>query len=151
MNTYKRLVGKWNKMCKDFFRWIWGQCKDIKTLLLLGIVSLVMYSPALVGWIVGFVFDVTWAWVAATAYAAFWMGPFSPFFLIAVTVTLSIKRVAEVIFKKKHKAKDGTEAAVADPEEDKAQAADTAQDEDKTPDAPGDKKTDKKYTPDGKE
>ena len=115
MNKREELVRKYKKKGKDFVDWIWAQCKDIKTLFLLGIVSLVLYSPAIVGWAVGIVFDLDWAWISATAYAAFWIGPFSPFFAIAVTVTLAIKRWIEVIFRRK-KQKAESEA-IAEAEE----------------------------------
>ena len=87
----RQFVRRCNKKGWDFLRWIWAQCKDWKTVVLLGIVSLVLYSPAIVGWIIGFLFGWDWAWVTATLYAAFWLGPGSPFFLIAVTATLAIK------------------------------------------------------------
>ena len=113
MSKKEELVRKYKKMGKDFVDWIWAQCKDVKTLFLLGIVSLVLYSPALVGWAVGIIFDLDWAWISATAYAAFWIGPFSPFFAIAVTVTLAIKRWIEVIFRRKRSKAEAEESVSA--------------------------------------
>ena len=101
MSKKEELVRKYKKMGKDFVDWIWAQCKDVKTLILLGIVSLVIYSPALAGWALGIIFSWDWAWISATAYAVFWIGPFSPFFAIAVTITLAIKRWIEVVFRRK--------------------------------------------------
>lgn len=118
MNKYRELKRKANKMCRDFVKWIWEQCKDWKTVALLGVVSLVMYSPALAGWAAGAILGWDWAWISATAYAAFWIGPFSPFFGIAVAITLFIKRTVQLIFKKKEQksAEDGKEQKSAEDE-----------------------------------
>lgn len=93
-------------MCREFLRWIWSQCKDWKTVVLLVVVAIVMYSPAIVGWVLFFIFGWDWGWITATAYTAFWLGPFSPFFAICIAITLSIKRLMQVITRKKNKSND---------------------------------------------
>lgn len=98
----KDLIRKWNRMCRGFVRWIWEQCKDWKTIVLLLIVSAVLYSPAIVCWTLFFIFKWDWAWITATAYSAFWIGPGTPFFVISVTVTLAIKRFIQHLFGKKN-------------------------------------------------
>ncbi|MBQ7225450.1 MAG: hypothetical protein IJX02_02470 [Clostridia bacterium] len=104
-----KLRRKWNKMCREFLRWIWSQCKDWKTVVLLVVVAIVMYSPAIVGWVLFFIFGWDWGWITATAYTAFWLGPFSPFFAICIAITLSIKRLMQVITRKKNKSNEAAE------------------------------------------
>ena len=60
------------------------------------------YSPAIVCWTLFFIFKWDWAWITATAYSAFWIGPGTPFFVISVTVTLAIKRFIQHLFGKKN-------------------------------------------------
>ena len=105
----KKFMARCKKKCRDFCTWIWEQCKDIKTLILLGIVCLVLFSPTIVCGILGFLFKWEWAIIVASAYWAFWLGPFSPFFVLAVTITLAIKRLLQVIFGKKKEAEEGAE------------------------------------------
>lgn len=88
----KKLIDKLIKKCKDFILWIWHECKDWRTVLLLGIVITVVYSPVWVCYLLYFIFKWKWCFVVATAILAFWAGPFSPFFVICVSITLAIKR-----------------------------------------------------------
>ena len=75
-----------------FCRWIWQECKDIKTFLLLLLVIAVVYSPVWGGYLLHAIFGWKWASVMASACLVFWAGPFTPFFPICVGITLSIKR-----------------------------------------------------------
>lgn len=88
----KKLVDKLIKKCKDFILWIWSECKDWRTVLLLGIVIVAVYSPVWVCYLLYFIFKWKWSFIVATAILAFWAGPFSPFFVICVSITLAIKR-----------------------------------------------------------
>ena len=85
----------------DFLRWIWQECKDWRTLVLLLFVIIVVYSPVWVGYLLFFIFKWKWALVFATAGLAFWVGPFSPFFVLCVSITLGIKKLVSQIKKKK--------------------------------------------------
>ena len=107
----KKFMAKCKRKCREFCNWIWEQCKDLKTLFILGIVCLVMFSPTIVCGILGFLFSWEWALGVAGAYWAFWLLPGSPFFVIAVTVTLSIKRLLQVIFGKKKEKEEVTKGA----------------------------------------
>lgn len=79
----------------NFCRWVWSECKDVKTfLLLLGVIA-VVYSPVWVGYLLSAMFGWTWASVMASACLVFWAGPFTPFFPICIAITLSIKRWSE--------------------------------------------------------
>lgn len=75
-----------------FLKWLWNECKDWRTLVLLGIVCLALSSPIWVFGIIGFVFNWSWAlWVAGGVWAFWWL-PGAPFFALAVSITLGIKR-----------------------------------------------------------
>lgn len=78
-----------------FCRWVWQECKDIKTFLLLLLVIAVVYSPVWGGYLLYAAFGWEWASVMASACLVFWAGPFTPFFPICIGITLSIKRRAE--------------------------------------------------------
>ena len=78
-----------------FCRWIWQECKDIKTLLLFLLVIAVVYSPVWGGYLLYGIFGWKWASVVASACLVFWAGPFTPFFPICIGITLSVKRWAE--------------------------------------------------------
>lgn len=85
----------------NFLRWIWQECKTPSTLLLLLLVVIVVYSPVWVGYVLFFIFGWKWALVLATACLAFWLGPFSPFFVLCVSITLAIKKIFSKLKKKK--------------------------------------------------
>lgn len=44
-----------------FFRWIWKECKDVKTFILLLIVIAVVYSPVWGGYLLSALFGWEWA------------------------------------------------------------------------------------------
>ena len=85
----------------NFLRWIWQECKDWRTLVLLLFVIIIVYSPVWVGYLLFFIFKWQWALVLATACLAFWVGPFSPFFVLCVSITLGIKKIFSKIKRKK--------------------------------------------------
>ena len=78
-----------------FCRWLWRECRDVKTLLLLLLVITVAYSPAWGGYFLYELFGWKWASVVASACLAFWAGPFTPFFPICIGITLAIKQYAK--------------------------------------------------------
>lgn len=75
-----------------FFRWIWGECRDWRTVVLLLAVIAVVYSPVWVGYLLKLIFGWNWAAVMATAVLVFWAGPFTPFFPLCIAITLALKR-----------------------------------------------------------
>ena len=85
-----------------FCSWIWQECNDTKTFLLLLLVIAVVYSPVWGGYLLHAIFGRKWASIMASACLVFWAGPFTPFFLICIGITLSIRRRAE----RRTKAKD---------------------------------------------
>ena len=84
----------WAK-AKDFLLWVWNECKDWRTLALLGIVCLAVGFPVWAGYLVGFLFHWEWALWVATICWGFWMLPGAPFITLCVTITLLIKRFFE--------------------------------------------------------
>ena len=89
------MFAKCKEKIKVFFRWIWQECKDIKTLGILLCVIAVVYSPVWGGYLLHAILGWKWASVMASACLLFWAGPFTPFFPICIGITLSIKRWLE--------------------------------------------------------
>ena len=109
-----KLIKKLINMTINFFKWLWSECKDWHTLVLLGIVSLVLSFPIWMGYIVGLIFDLPWAIVAATTVWGFWMLPGAPFFALAISITLAIKKIFKKI--KERKARKAGNAEEETPE-----------------------------------
>ena len=89
------MISKLKDKFVRFCRWIWQECKDTKTLLLLLLVIAVVYSPVWGGYLLYAIFGWEWASVMASACLVFWAGPFTPFFPICIGITLAIKRRSE--------------------------------------------------------
>ena len=70
-----KLKDKFIKFCK----WVWQECKDWHTVVIFAIVVVVMYSPVWGGYLCHALFGWKWCSVMATAYLAFWAGPFTPY------------------------------------------------------------------------
>ena len=99
----KRIFEKIRKKVVDFLSWVWRECKDWRTLVLLGIVCVVVGSPVWVCYLLGFLFGWQWAFVVGSAMLAFWWLPGAPYFAVCVAVTLGLKRVFQKIKKKKER------------------------------------------------
>lgn len=98
----KKIFNRTKEKVKNFLKWIWRECKDGRTLALLLVVITIVYSPVWLGYILHWIFGWSWAGIVATAMLAFWAGPFSPFFVLCISITLGIKRLFEkkgIIFK----------------------------------------------------
>lgn len=96
MRTQIRKIYNWIKeKTVNFLKWIWHECKDKRTLALLLAVITIVYSPVWLGYILLWVFGWNWAGIVATAMLAFWAGPFSPFFVICISITFAIKKLFE--------------------------------------------------------
>lgn len=102
MKTFEKIKTKFINFCK----WIWNECKDWHTLVLLIIVVVLMYTPVWGGYLLHILFGVKWGSVVATAYLAFWAGPFTPYFPLCIAITFGIKRLIEKIKGKKGKDAD---------------------------------------------
>lgn len=94
---------------KRFFKNIWEECKDVKTLIILLIVILIVYSPVWGGYLLYFIFKLNIFLVVATACAAFWAGPFTPFFPLCIAITLAIKKLLKRKNRKNPENKDKEE------------------------------------------
>ncbi len=88
-----KLKNKFIKFCK----WVWEECKDWHTVVIFAIVVVVMYSPVWGGYLCHALFHWKWCSVMATAYLAFWAGPFTPFFPMCIAITLGIRRIIDRI------------------------------------------------------
>ncbi|MCI7510861.1 MAG: hypothetical protein MSB05_02210 [Firmicutes bacterium] len=89
------MINKLKDKFINFCRWVWSECKDVKTFLLLLVVIAVVYSPVWGGYLLSAIFGWTWASVMASTCLVFWAGPFTPFFPICIAITLAIKRWSE--------------------------------------------------------
>ena len=98
----KKLIKKIKDKVSEFFRWVWKECKDWHTIAILGFVSMVLSTPIWLCYLLGFIFDWSWAFWVATGVWGFWMLPGAPFFAVAVSITLGIRR----LFEKKSKKQD---------------------------------------------
>ena len=85
----------------NFLKWIKKECKDWKTLIVLMCVIIIMYSPVWLGYLLYFIFKWNWCLVMASVTAAFWFGPFTPFFPLCIAITLSIKKIIQFKNKKR--------------------------------------------------
>lgn len=111
----KRIWGKF----LSFLKWLWMQLKDWRTLIIFIVVLLVMYFPTYGFLLFSLIFKNPWFAGAATVYAAFWAGPFTPFFPICIALTLGIKKIISKIAKKKNKGAARVESMPASEEEEK--------------------------------
>lgn len=80
---------------KKFLRWVWRECRDWHTLVLLAVVITIMYCPVWGGFLLHAVFGREWGSVIASAVLLFWAGPMTPFFPLCIAITLAIKRALE--------------------------------------------------------
>lgn len=110
----KKLIAKAKKKLIEFFKWLWAECKDWRTLALLGVVCLVLSLPIWLGYLLGFLFHLEWAFWVSTVLWGFWMLPGAPFFAVAVSVTLAIKKIYE---KKQEKKQAQEQADTTSPKE----------------------------------
>lgn len=97
----KKLFYKILNKTKEFILWVWHECKDWKTLVLLGMVCLVIGVPVWGGFLLGILFHWEWAYAVASVCWAFWMLPGAPFFALCVSITLIIKKFFKSIIKKR--------------------------------------------------
>lgn len=77
---------------KSFFWWVWRECRDWRTVALLGVVVTVVYSPVWGGYLLYALLGWKWAAALASTVLLFWAGPMTPFFPLCVAITLGIKR-----------------------------------------------------------
>ncbi len=90
------LKSLWKKVIfevKRFFRYIWRECKDWRTIPILLVVMTIVYSPVWLCYLLYVLFGLNWCLAVATACLAFWAGPFTPFFPLCIAITCGIKRL----------------------------------------------------------
>ncbi len=97
----KSLIKRIVKKAIDFLKWVWKECKNWHTLVLLGVVCLVLSAPIWVCYALGFIFRWEWAFWVATGVWGFWMLPGAPFFALSISITLAIKKIFRKIRERK--------------------------------------------------
>lgn len=110
----KKLIKKIVNKVVDFFKWVWKECKDWHTLVLLGLVCLTLSLPIWLFYALGFVFHWDWAFWVATAVWGFWMLPGAPFFALSVSITLAIKKIFQKVREKRAREEAKDQVAEAD-------------------------------------
>ena len=108
----KKLIVKLLNKTKDFLLWVWHECKDWKTLILLAVVCLVVGLPVWGGYLLAMIFHWEWAFWVASVCLGFWWLPGAPYFALCVSITLVIKRLYERITKKRRERAQAPEAEV---------------------------------------
>lgn len=89
---------KIKEKCRNFIRWIRGECEDWKTWVIFILVAILIYFPVWGGYLLYWIFKWKWCIVMATTSLVFWAGPFTPFFPVCIAVTFFIKGIVD--FKK---------------------------------------------------
>lgn len=82
----------WHKAI-NFFKWVWRECRNWQTVLLLVFVCIVVGAPVWISGLLGLLFNWAWAWVVFWGLLAFWWLPGMPYFAVCVSITLVIKRI----------------------------------------------------------
>lgn len=101
MNKTKKWLNRLKRKLIRFIMWIIRECKNWQTILLLLVVAAIIQVPTWGGFLLYFIFGFEWALAVGTIAAIFWAGPFSPFWIVCVTVTLAIKKLIEKIFRRR--------------------------------------------------
>ncbi len=84
MEKIKELLIKLKTSLSSFVNGYGKNVKIGKTVVIFAIVVVIMYSPVWGGYLCHALFHWKWCSVMATAYLAFWAGPFTPFFQCAL-------------------------------------------------------------------
>ncbi len=103
MEKIKELFIKLKDKFINFCKWVWNECKDWRTVVIFAVVVVFMYTPVWGGYLCHAIFGWKWCSAVATAYLAFWAGPFTPYFPLCIAITLGIRRLIDKIKGKKNK------------------------------------------------
>ena len=96
----KQWIVKLIKKLIEFIKWVWKECANFKTILLLAAVCLVIGIPVWGGGLLWLIFDWKWALAMALACLAFWWLPGTPFFVLCITITLALKKWGRTLLNK---------------------------------------------------
>ena len=92
-----------NKKEHKVLLWLKEECKDWRTFAIFLIVLVIMYAPVWLGYLLYYIFNLKWCMVIATVVLTFWVGPFTPFFPLAIAITLFIKKIMKIKKSRKDK------------------------------------------------
>ncbi len=100
-------MNKLKQKFKSFFKWLWQQLKDWRTLILFIIVFIVMSASVWIWYVLGFILNNAWFYGVGSAVWLFWAGPFTPFIPLCIAITFGIKKLYLVLKerKKRHERK----------------------------------------------
>lgn len=84
-----------------FYKWLWGELKDWRTLVLFIIVFLAVSCEIWVPALLSIITRNGWWLTVSGTCLAFWLGPFTPFWGICVGITLGIKALWKRLTKRK--------------------------------------------------
>lgn len=87
---------------KIWWKTTWKELKDWKTLILYLIVTAVLSCEVWVPYLLAIITGNKWWWGIGSACWAFWLAPGTPFTIIAVTLTIAIKKLW-IKIKRRHK------------------------------------------------
>lgn len=90
---------KMKKRFKEFLISIWAQLKDKTNLIIFACVLVVVYAPTWLIGLLGLIFQNLGMIAFAGVYAAFWAGPFTPFFPVVIAITFAIRKIFDKIKK----------------------------------------------------
>ena len=89
------------KKIKEFLLSLLGQLKDKTNLIIFACVLAVLYAPTWLVGLLGIIFQNAAMISIATAYAAFWALPVTPFWITVFAVTFGIRKIVDAIRNKK--------------------------------------------------
>lgn len=93
MFILKNVINKIKEFFLNLFYWLKEELKDKRTFIIFLIVTIMLYFPVWGGYLLYFIFRWKWCLGIATFMLAFWFGPVTPFFPLAIAITLSIKKI----------------------------------------------------------
>ena len=96
MFILKDIIKKIKDLFLKLFYLLKEELKDKMTFMIFLIVAIILYFPVWGGYLLYFIFKWKWCLGIATFMLAFWAGPVTPFFPLAIAITLSVKKILKV-------------------------------------------------------
>lgn len=95
------LKNLWEKILR-FLRWLLGQLKDRRNIVIFLIVLVVMFSEVWVPYLLAVLTGDPWWWGIGSACWAFWLAPFTPFFPLCIAITVAVRKIVDRVTAKKN-------------------------------------------------
>ncbi len=87
----RRIIDQTTQKIKELLQWIWKECRDWRTAVILVCVMAAVYSPVWGGYLLHALFGWSAGSVIASTCLLFWAGPFTPFFPLCIAITMALK------------------------------------------------------------